>query len=64
MVIEISSTDGDIYSSNNVAFVFRDLDIMVSLTPTEGYVTGNTYLTVGYSYFYDLNANTASCNFQ
>mmetsp|Transcript_28699 Transcript_28699/g.27687 ORF Transcript_28699/g.27687 Transcript_28699/m.27687 type:complete len:776 (-) Transcript_28699:2828-5155(-) len=63
LVIEISSMEGDQFSDNDVAFIYRELDVMSSLSPTYGYVSGNSYLTIGYSYFYDLTSNTASCRF-
>jgi hypothetical protein len=65
MVIEVSSDGGDTYSSNNVAFIYRALDSLSggSISPLVGYVDGNTFITIKYSYCFDPSALTSSCKF-
>ena len=36
---------------------------MTSLDPHLGYISGNTKLTLGYSYFYDPTSTRAVCKF-
>lgn len=36
---------------------------MTSIIPPKGFVTGNTLVTIGFSYFFDLTSNRATCKF-
>jgi hypothetical protein len=36
---------------------------MTSISPELGFVNGNTYLRIGYAYFFNLTSNRAVCQF-
>ena len=64
LVIEVSQNNGIQYSTDNIAFIYRPLDTMTSLDPVSGFVSGNTLLTIGYGYFYDVDSHRAVCVFE
>lgn len=53
LVIEISQNGGIQYTKDGLYFIYRPKDNMTSLYPMRGFTYGNTFLRIGYSYFYD-----------
>lgn len=63
MKVEISLNKGIQFTTDGLIFTYRHKDIMSHMYPTNGFTFGNTYLTIGYKYFYDKSSIRQVCNF-
>ena len=53
IVVEISLNGGIDSTTDGLQFTYRHKDVMNFIYPERGFTFGNTYLTIGFSYFYD-----------
>ncbi len=63
MKIEISLNRGVQFTTDGLVFTYRVPDIMTHMYPLRGFTFGNTYLTIGYEYFYDKSSIRQVCKF-
>lgn len=63
MRVEVSLNRGVQFTNDGLVFTYRVKDIMSHMYPTRGFTFGNTYLTIGYDYFYDKSSIRQVCQF-
>ena len=63
MRVEISLNRGVQFTNDGLVFTYRVKDIMSHMYPKRGFTFGNTYLTIGYDYFYDKSSIRQVCQF-
>jgi len=63
IVVEVSLNDGVQYTKDGLVFTYRHNEIMSHMYPLRGFTYGNTYLTIGYQYFYDKSSIRQMCRF-
>ena len=62
--IEVSQNDGVSYTKDALSFIYRDRDVMSSISPAQGFVNGNTLLSIGTTRFYNFSSSRAVCLFE
>jgi len=64
IIVEVSLNAGIQYTSDGLIFTYRLKDMMSYMYPLRGFTYGNTYLTIGYTYFYDRYSIRQMCRFE
>ena len=64
IIVEVSLNAGIQYTFDGLIFTYRLRDMMSYMYPARGFTNGNTYLTIGYQYFYDRYSIRQMCRFE